>query len=148
MLLSEKYSSRIKELAGILSENKNEKLVKLGFSEEFATFLNEIGGKYAMVLGDWSTKQYAGDHGITSSNLKEILPQLDQNKVIEYLKNNETTVNTIMEWLKFPNRPQVDLKQIKNLEEALNTAIEWHESLTASGVIEDESGEVFKQYRL
>lgn len=146
MLLSEKYSSRIKELAGILTENKNEKLMKIGFSEEFATYLNDVGGKYALVLGDWSTKQYATDHGINKNNVKEIFPEIDQNKVIEYLKNNETTVNTIMEWLKFPNRPQIDLKQIKNLEEALDKAIEWHESLQATGIIVDESGEIIKQY--
>jgi hypothetical protein len=146
MLLSEKYSQRIKMLAGVLTENKNEKLMKLGFSDEFATYLNDVGGKYALVLGDWSTKQYAKDHNISSSNLKEILQQVDQNKVLDYIKNNETTVNTIMEWLKFPNRPQVDLKQIKNLEEALDKAIEWHESLEASGTIEDESGEIIKQY--
>jgi len=146
MLLSEKYSQRIKMLAGVLTENKNEKLMKLGFSDEFATYLNDVGGKYALVLGDWSTRQYANDHGVNSSNLKEILPQVDQNKVIEYLKNNETTVNTIMEWLKFPNREQVDLKQIKTLEEALDAAIEWHQTLQASGQITDESGEIIKQY--
>lgn len=146
MLLSEKYSDRIKELAGILTENKNEKLMKIGFSEDFATYLNEVGGKYALVLGDWSVKQYAKDHNINKNNIKEIFPEIDQNKVIEYLKNNETTVNTIMEWLKFPNRPQIDLKQIKNLEEALDKAIEWHESLQATGIIVDESGEVIKQY--
>ena len=146
MLLSEKYSQRIKMLAGVLTENKNEKLMKLGFSDEFATYLNDVGGKYALVLGDWSTRQYANDHGVNSSNLKEILPQVDQNKVIEYLKNNETTVNTIMEWLKFPNREQVDLKQIKTLEEALDAAIEWHQTLQASGQITDESGEFIKQY--
>jgi hypothetical protein len=146
MLLSEKYSQRIKMLAGVLTENKNEKLMKLGFSDEFATYLNDVGGKYALVLGDWSTRQYANDHGVSSSNLKEILPQVDQNKVIEYLKNNETTVNTIMEWLKFPNREQVDLKQIKTLEEALEAAIEWHQTLQASGQITDESGEIIKQY--
>lgn len=146
MLLSEKYSQRIKMLAGVLTENKNEKLMKLGFSDEFATYLNDVGGKYALVLGDWSTRQYAKDHGVSSSNLKEILPQVDQNKVIEYLKNNETTVNTIMEWLKFPNREQVDLKQIKTLEEALDAAIEWHQTLQASGQITDESGEIIKQY--
>lgn len=146
MLLSEKYSDRIKELAGILTENKNEKLMKIGFSEDFATYLNEVGGKYALVLGDWSVKQYAKDHNINKNNIKEIFPEIDQNKVIEYLKNNETTVNTIMEWLKFPNRPQIDLKQIKDLEEALDKAIEWHESLQATGIIVDESGEVIKQY--
>lgn len=146
MLLSEKFSIRIKELAGILTENKNEKLVKMGFSEDFATFLNEIGGKYALVLGDWSVKQYAKDHGINKNNIKEIFPEINQDSVIEYIKNNETTVNTIMEWLKYPNRPMVDLKQIKNLEEALDKAIEWHDSLEASGKIEDESGEIIKQY--
>lgn len=146
MLLSEKFSIRIKELAGILTENKNEKLVKIGFSEDFATFLNEVGGKYALVLGDWSVKQYAKDHGINKNNVKEIFPEINQDSVIEYIKNNETTVNTIMEWLKYPNRPMVDLKQIKNLEEALDKAIEWHDSLEASGKIEDESGEIIKQY--
>jgi hypothetical protein len=146
MLLSEKFSNRIKLLSGILLENKNEKLVKLGFSEEFASYLNDIGGKYAMVLGDWSVKQYTKDHNIDKSNIKDIFPLINQNAVIDYIKNNETTVNTIMEWLKFPNRPQVDLKQIKNLEEALDKAIEWHESLTATGVIVDESGEIIKTY--
>lgn len=146
MLLSEKYSNRIKELAGIITENKNEKLIKIGFSEDFATFLNDVAGKYSLIVGDWSTRQYAQDHNIENNNIKEILPIVDQNKIIEYIKNNETTLNTIMEWLKFPNRPQVDLKQFKTLEEALNFAIEWHQTLQASGKIEDESGEVIKQY--
>ena len=146
MLLSERYSERIKQLAGILTENKNEKLVKLGFSEDFATYLNDVAGKYALIVGDWSTKQYVKDHNIQQTNLKDILPIVDQNQVIEYLKNNETTLNTIMEWLKFPNRPQVDLKQFKTLEEALDYALEWHQSLQASGKIDDESGELIKQY--
>jgi len=146
MLLSERFYNRIKELSGILTENKNEKLVKIGFSEDFATYLNEVGGKYALVLGDWSVKQYAKDHNINKNNIKEIFPEVNQDSVIEYVKNNETTVNTIMEWLKYPNRPQVDLKQIKNLEEALDKAIEWHQTLEASGKIDDESGEIIKQY--
>jgi hypothetical protein len=146
MLLSEKYLQRIQVLSGIITENRNEKLTKLGFSEDFATYLNDVGGKYALVLGDWSARQYANDHGVNKTNLKEILPLVDQNKVIEYLKSNETTVDTIIEWLKFPNRPQVDLKQIKTLEEALDAAIEWHQTLEASGTITDESGEIIKQY--
>lgn len=146
MLLTEKYLNRLKTLAGIIVENKTEKLTKIGFSEEFANYLLEVAGKYAQTIGDWSTRQYAMDHGVQQTNMKEILSIIDQNKIIEYIKNNETTLNTIMEWLKFPNRPMVDLKQIKNLEEALDKAIEWHESLTASGKIDDESGEIIKQY--
>lgn len=146
MFLNEKYSHRIKELAGILLENKNAKLVKLGFTEELATYLNEKADKYSLVLGDWSVRQYAQDHNINKTNLKEILPLIDQNQVIDYLKDNETTVNTIMEWLKFPNREQVDLRQIKTLEEALNVALEWHQNLTATGKINDEMGVVFKVY--
>ena len=71
---------------------------------------------------------------------------LNQNDYLNFLEKNEGRINYVLEWIKSPNRPEMDLKTIQGLSQAEELARVWHNNRTASGAIKDESGDVLEIY--
>lgn len=146
-IISESFKVRLQELAGIIEEGNDEKLLKLGFSEPVVKELNAIDEKRALFFGDIITREFAQNNDIKKDNIKEILPVIDQSQLVEFIKSKENQIHTILEWIKSPIRQgEINFREIKTFIQAFEMAENWHNSLNATGIIEDESGEIVKQY--
>lgn len=147
MNLTENFKNRLLRLSGFLMEGKEDKLIKLGFNEALARLLLNIDEKYALFLGDISAREFAKNNNINKENLKEILPLINQGELASFIQRNENTIINILEWLKSPLRVgEINLREIRTLTQAWELAHNWHNSLEATGKIEDESGDIFKTY--
>lgn len=147
MNLTENFKYRILELSGLITEGKEVKLMKLGFNEALAKLLLSIDEKYALFLGDIISREFARNNNINKENLKEILPLINQGELASFIQRNEDPIINILEWLKSPLRNgEINLREIKTLTQAWEMAHEWHNSLEATGKIEDETGDIFKIY--
>ncbi len=145
--LSESFTNRFFTLSGLLVEGKEDKLMKLGFNEQVAKSLIIIDEKYAMFIGDICTREFAQNNNINKDNIKEILPMINQGDLMSYIFRNEHPITIILEWLKSPLRTDtINLREIRTLTQAWDIANHWHNNLVATGIIEDESGEIIKQY--
>jgi len=93
---------------------------------------------------------YAWFEYSAGKNLKKNI----ENELDEFLMRSqdwlesEEPITTIVDWLKTPLRSdeETDLSQYKTYADAWNVADEWHKNLKAGGIIEDESGYIFKKY--
>ena len=113
-IISESFKVRLQELAGIIEEGNDEKLLKLGFSEPVVKELNAIDEKRALFFGDIITREFAQNNDIKKDNIKEILPVIDQSQLVEFIKSKENQIHTILEWIKSPIRQgEINFREIK-----------------------------------
>ena len=145
-MISETYSKRLQELAGILSEDNSGKLKSFGISDQVASFIVKLDDKLAMFIANITLAEFVKREHIEGHNIKEIIPILNQNDYLGFLEENEGRVNYVLEWIKSPNRPEVDIKTIQDLSQAEEMARAWHNNRTATGSIKDEAGDVIDVY--
>ena len=101
MILSESYKKRLSELAGIINEADNRKVIvdKIGLSQEMADWTHNISEKYSI----WIANQ------IKKFNLD---------------KASESDFRKILDWKKV--NQEVNLNKF-DFESALNTSNQWHQ---------------------
>jgi hypothetical protein len=151
-MISEIYKYRIQELAGILSEDNAPKLARLGFTEQAAKVFVDIDDKLAMFFANLLTREFAKSKGVSEEDakkkdIKDILSMIDQDGLIYYVNARINEINLVLDWIKSPFRREVlNLKTIESFPQALEMAHQWHNSMEATGIINDESGDIVKRY--
>ena len=89
----------------------------------------------------------AGKDGKLSKKiwLKTLLKKTFEN----YKRGIDQHMVSILDWLKSPIREEeeVDLSQYNTLSEAYERSEEWHRNIKATGVIEDEDGEILLTFK-
>jgi len=146
-LISESYKKRLQELAGVLSEDNTGKLKNFGISDDVANFIVGIDDKLALFLTNITLFEFAKQEGLKGKNIKELIPIINQEDFLQFLHNNRERLNYILEWIKSPNRQgNIDFKSIEDLSQAYEMADAWFNTFEATGIIDDESGEVVKTY--
>jgi hypothetical protein len=134
-IISESHLNRLQELAGILEENA-QKIMKLGFSEPIAEYLAAIDKKRGMYFADVVTRDYLdkkGEPELAKQNLKQVLPNIDQAELFDYIKSRENDIRMVADWVK-QSQGQVNLKSFNSFEEAVTAA---YESMAGSDDSED-----------
>lgn len=146
-MLTENYKRRLQELAGLVLEDNTDKLKGFGINDEVAKFIVSINDKLAVFLANISIAEFAKTEGIERRDIKDILGVINQHDLLRFLHENVGKINFILAWLNSPDVSRdVNLKNIETLSQAHDMADAWHKSLSASGVINDESGVVVKVY--
>lgn len=145
-MISEDYKKKILNLSGILLENNLKKLTDFGISDSIANYITNIDEKLSIFLINITLAEFAKSEGLEGGNLREIIPIINQSEYLNFLEKNVGRINYVVEWIKSPNREEVNLKDIKNLTQAFEMADLWHNSSEASGNISDESGDIVKTY--
>lgn len=145
-MISESYKNRIQELAGVLLEDNSGKLKGFGINDQVASYLVKLDDKLSIFVANITLAEFAKEEGIEGENLKELIPIINQNDYLNFLERNEGRINYVLEWVKSPDKGEINLRDIKDLSQAMEMAEAWHNAAPATGAIHDESGEIVKTY--
>lgn len=156
ILISESEKQRIlnqhslqgyKTLSTLISEaDRRKDIKKFGFNDELSDIFHQIDDKRSLWLANITARSFAKMKNIQGEKLKDIVKKINSNEFKEFIEDKRGDINYILDWVKSPDREEINFKEIKNLEQAMEMSRVWHETLSGDFKIQDESGEVIKTY--
>lgn len=146
-ILNQHSSQGYKTLFNLITEaDRRKDIKKFGFSDDIADALHAIDNKRSLWLANIVANSFAKANNIKANNLKELVSKIKTPKFLEYLDDKRGDINYILDWVKSPDREEINFKDIKTLESAYEKSTDWHNSLTSDFQITDESGTIVKTY--